>query len=145
MASSFVTHSRRATALVRVPPPTNHSLSPSITYRAARCLALLLSHNPSPLWIPSRVSITSLNSGVFAKRFLRLCVVGGMDSEMWLMPNTRPAPVSQSAGTSHSLPSFPDFGVFSYWRLSPSAIFVTPGMCQMSMMLWESTPSLHLA
>ena len=44
-ASSFVMHSCRATAQVRVPPPTNHSFLPSIMYRAAQCRALFLSQS----------------------------------------------------------------------------------------------------
>ena len=61
------------------------------------------------------------------------------------MPYTSPSPDSQSESTSHLLPSSPDLGVFSYCLLIPSAMFVTPGMCHMSTILWASTPSLHHA
>ena len=91
----------------------------------------------------SSASIMSRKSGVDWKRLCSVCVVG--DIKMLLMPYMRPAPDSQSEFTSHSLPSPPDLGVFSYCLLIPSAIFVIPGMCCTSTMLWASTPSLHLA
>ena len=141
--SSLVTHSHRATALVRVPPPTYQSFPSSTIYRAERCLALFLSLNPSPLCMPSSASTTSRNRGVVAKRSRKFCVVRVI--EMQLIPYTRPAPDSQSASTSQPLPSSPAFGVFSYCQLIPSAMLVTPGMCRTSTMLWASTPSLHLA
>ena len=141
-ACSLVVHSRHATARARVPPPTNHSFPSSIMYRAAQCLALFLSLSPSPLWIPSKASMTSQNNGMVAKRSHRLCVVGVIDMQFILY--TSPALDSQSESTSHSLPSPPDFGVPSYCWLIPSAILVIPRMCCTLTMLWASTPSLHL-
>ena len=143
-ASSLVTHSRHATTRVRVPPPMNHNFPSSIMYRAALCLALFLSLNLSPLWIPSSASMMSRNSSVVAKRSRKLCVLAGV-ADTQFTPYTNPAPDSQSGSTSHSLPSPLDFGVPSYCLLIPSALLVIPGTCHTSTMLWVSTPSLHLA
>ena len=110
--------------------------------QAALCLSLFLSHRLISLWIPSKVLMTSWNSGVVEKRSHRAWVV--KDIEMQLIFYTRPAPSSQSGSTSHLLSSPSAFGVFLYCRLNPSAMLVTPRMCCMSTILCASTPSLHL-
>ena len=64
---------------------------------------------------------------------------------IWLMSRVRPTASSQSGLIVQLLPSLFDLGVFSYWQLSPSVMFVTPGICWTLIILWASTLSHHLA
>ena len=125
--------------------PSIHKPESPFVYHVLCCAVScsLLSCSPSPLWMYSGASITSQKSGVVWNQPRKVCVA--KDIETLLIPYTRPALDSQSAYTSHSLPSSPNLGVSLYCWLIPSTMFVTVGTCQTSTMLCASTPSLHLA